>query len=119
MGAHRHGEAGGAGGTVEVSYPVRNTDRAVGTRLSGEISEAWGDAGLAPGSIRIRLSGTSGQSLGAFLAPGVDIRLEGTANDYVGKGMGGGRIVVVPRRVGTTVPHGRGNAVLYGGGQMP
>ncbi len=102
------------GEPVEMAYPVRNTDRAVGTRLSGEIAEVAGGHGLPDGLVTIRLAGTAGQSLGAFLAPGVDIRLDGTANDYVGKGMGGGSIAVVPRVTGPGAPHGAGNAVLYG-----
>jgi glutamate synthase domain-containing protein 3 len=99
---------------VVLSFPVRNTDRCVGTRLSGEIAATHGAAGLPEGTITIRLSGTAGQSLGAFLAPGVAIRLDGTANDYVGKGMGGGEVVVVPSVTGPGIPHGAGNAVLYG-----
>ncbi len=102
------------GEPVELAYPVRNTDRAIGTRLSGEIAEVAGGPGLPDGLVKIRLAGTAGQSLGAFLTPGVNLRLDGTANDYVGKGMGGGRIAVVPRVDGPGTPHGAGNAVLYG-----
>ncbi len=102
------------GEPVEMAFPVRNTDRAVGTRLSGEIAEVAGGHGLPDGLVQIRLAGTAGQSLGAFLAPGVHIRLDGTANDYVGKGMGGGRIAVIPKVDGDAPPHGAGNAVLYG-----
>ncbi len=102
------------GEPVEVAFPVRNTDRAVGTRLSGVIAEATGGAGLAEGLITVRLAGTAGQSFGAFLSPGVSIRLDGAANDYVGKGMGGGTVAIVPQVSGPTVPQGAGNAVLYG-----
>jgi glutamate synthase domain-containing protein 3 len=103
-----------SGGLVETSYPVTNADRAVGTRLSGSVMKRHPD-GLPEGTIRVRLAGAVGQSLGAFLAPGIEIRLDGVANDYVGKGLGGGTIIVVPRHAeGDAVPHGAGNAVLYG-----
>ena len=105
---------------VERSFPVSNTDRAVGTRLSGAIAERRLADETAGGTVDIRLSGTAGQSLGAFLVDGVSIRLDGTANDYVGKGMGGGSIAIVPKVSGEGLPHGAGNAVLYGatGGNM-
>jgi len=105
---------------VEIAYPVTNRDRTVGTRLSGEVIARYPD-GLPDGTIRVRLAGTSGQSLGAFLAPGINIRLDGTANDYVGKGQGGGTIAVVPKLREPVGPaHGAGNAVLYGatGGKL-
>jgi glutamate synthase (ferredoxin) len=109
--------AGGEG--VELHYPIQNTDRTVGARLAGEIAARYGDSGLPDGTVRIRLSGTAGQSLGAWLCPGVTITLEGVANDYVAKGMAGGTIVVAPRRA-HGVPHAAGNAVLYGatGGRL-
>ena len=99
---------------VELSFPVSNEDRMVGAGLAGAIATRYGDAGLPDGTVTVRLSGTAGQSLGAWLPRGVDLRLSGTANDYVGKGMGGGRIIVRPRRSGDHVPHAGGNAVLYG-----
>ncbi|NNJ46686.1 MAG: glutamate synthase subunit alpha, partial [Acidimicrobiia bacterium] len=105
---------------VEIAYPVTNRDRTVGTRLSGEVIARHPD-GLPEGTIRIRLAGTSGQSLGAFLAPGISMRLDGTANDYVGKGLGGGTITIVPKLREPVGPaHGGGNAVLYGatGGKL-
>ncbi len=105
---------------VELSYPVTNRDRAVGTRLAGLVTERHPE-GLPDGSIQVRLAGTAGQSLGAFLTAGIDLRLDGTANDYVGKGMGGGRIVIAPRvSAPGRIPHGGGNAVLYGatGGRL-
>ena len=80
--------------------------------MAGAIATRYGDAGLPDGTVTVRLSGTAGQSLGAWLPEGVDLRLSGTANDYVGKGMGGGRIVVRPRRHGDHVPHAGGNAEL-------
>jgi glutamate synthase domain-containing protein 2/glutamate synthase domain-containing protein 1/glutamate synthase domain-containing protein 3 len=107
-------EAIANGEPIELAYPIRNVDRAVGARLSGEITERHGEAGLAPGSIVVKLSGTAGQSFGAWLCRGVDLHLEGTANDYLGKGLGGGSISVSPRRPEGSVPHAAGNAVLYG-----
>ncbi len=107
-------EAVVTGTPIELAYPIRNLDRAVGARLSGAITEHHGAAGLPPGSIVVKLSGTAGQSFGAWLCNGVDLRLEGTANDYVGKGMGGGLISVCPRRPERSLPHAAGNAVLYG-----
>jgi glutamate synthase (ferredoxin) len=101
------------GERLDLAFPVRNTDRAVGTRLSGEIAEFVAD-GLPEETIKVRLSGTAGQSLGAFLSAGVSLRLSGTANDYVGKGMGGGLIAITPGLDGDGVPHGAGNACLYG-----
>ncbi|HJQ75870.1 MAG TPA: glutamate synthase large subunit [Acidimicrobiia bacterium] len=106
-------------GRVELNYPIQNTDRSVGARLSGEIAALWGDEGLPEDTIRIRLNGTAGQSLGAWLINGVSIDLGGTANDYVAKGMAGGVISVAPSR-GKGIPHAAGNAVLYGatGGRL-
>ncbi|HEX7340823.1 MAG TPA: glutamate synthase large subunit [Rhodanobacteraceae bacterium] len=108
------------GGTL--SYVIGNTDRAVGARLSGEVARHWGDAGMADARIDIRLTGTAGQSLGAFNAGGVHLHVEGQANDYVGKGMAGGRIVLVPPADagfgGAAVI--MGNTCLYGatGGEL-
>ncbi|HEX9856505.1 MAG TPA: glutamate synthase large subunit [Acidimicrobiia bacterium] len=103
------------GASLELAYPVRNTDRAVGTRLSGEIAEVHGDDGLPDGTINVRLSGTAGQSFGAFLSTGVALRLVGIANDYVGKGMGGGLISIRPEAGEPgAAAHGAGNACLYG-----
>ncbi|MEE8458003.1 MAG: glutamate synthase large subunit, partial [Acidimicrobiia bacterium] len=101
-------------GPLSVAFPIENTDRSVGTRLSGEIAEINGDEGLEDGQLHIRLSGTAGQSLGAFLVRGIDIDLDGVGNDYVGKGLGGGSIAIRPFTESTTVPHGAGNACLYG-----
>ncbi len=103
---------------VSLSYPVRNTNRSVGTRLSGEIAHRYGEEGLPAGSVRLDLKGTVGQSLGAFLSPGVHIHLTGEANDYAGKGMSGGEIMIRPPRGHRFVARDNiiaGNTLLYGG----
>jgi glutamate synthase domain-containing protein 3 len=102
---------------VEISLPVRNVHRTVGTMLSGEIARTYGAAGLPDDTIRIHLTGSAGQSLGAFLANGVTLTLEGEANDYVGKGLSGGRLIVYPPRASAFAPEENilvGNVVLYG-----
>jgi len=102
---------------IEVNLPVRNVHRSVGTMLSGEIARRYGSAGLPDDTIRIQLTGSAGQSLGAFLAKGVTLTLEGEANDYVGKGLSGGRIVVYPPRASGFAPEENiliGNVALYG-----
>jgi glutamate synthase (NADPH/NADH) large chain len=78
-------------------FQIANTDRAVGTLLSWEVSRRYGASGLPDGTIRYRFRGSAGQSFGAFLAPGLDFRLYGEANDYCGKGLSGGRVVVTAR----------------------
>ena len=77
-----------------VSATIRNSDRTVGTELSGIVSDKFGAAGLPEDTIRIELKGVAGQSFGAFLAPGVTLELEGEANDFTGKGLSGGKIVI-------------------------
>jgi glutamate synthase domain-containing protein 2/glutamate synthase domain-containing protein 1/glutamate synthase domain-containing protein 3 len=102
---------------VEIDLPVRNVHRTVGTMLSGEIARKYGSTGLPDDTIRIQLTGSAGQSLGAFLANGVTLTLEGEANDYVGKGLSGGRIVVYPPRASGFAPEENiliGNVALYG-----
>ena len=102
---------------IEVNLPVRNIHRSVGSMLSGEIARRYGSAGLPDDTVRIQLTGSAGQSLGAFLAKGVTLTLEGEANDYVGKGLSGGRIVVYPPRASGFAPEENiliGNVVLYG-----
>ncbi len=102
---------------ARIEMPVRNVDRAVGTMLSSEIVRRFGARGLAEDTVQIVLRGAAGQSLGAFLAPGVSIRLEGAANDYLGKGLSGGRIVVVPPAGVSFDPSANviaGNVALYG-----
>jgi glutamate synthase (NADPH) large chain len=103
--------------SVEINLPVRNIHRSVGTILSGEIARRYGSVGLPDGTIRIHLSGSAGQSLGAFLAKGVTLRLEGDANDYVGKGLSGGRIIVYAPPGSTFAAEENiiiGNVALYG-----
>jgi glutamate synthase domain-containing protein 2/glutamate synthase domain-containing protein 1/glutamate synthase domain-containing protein 3 len=103
---------------LALSYRIKNTNRAVGTKLSGEIAYLWGEQGLPDGTIELNLRGSAGQSLGAFLSPGVKLTLVGEANDYVGKGMGGGEIIVRPPATRTYVAHENsivGNTCLYGG----
>jgi len=104
-------------------YKVRNTSRCIGTHLSGEIAFARGSNRLPPGAIDVTLTGSAGQSLGTFLVPGVRLRLIGEANDYVGKGMNGGGIIVRPKSSETFVWHENiimGNTCLYGatGGRL-
>jgi glutamate synthase domain-containing protein 3 len=102
---------------VEIELPVRNIHRSVGTMLSGEIARRYGSSGLPDDTIRIHLDGSAGQSLGAFLAKGVTLTLEGEANDYVGKGLSGGRLVVYPLRRSSFAPEKNiliGNVALYG-----
>jgi glutamate synthase domain-containing protein 2/glutamate synthase domain-containing protein 3 len=103
--------------SVEINLPVRNVHRSVGTMLSGEVARRYGSAGLPDDTVRIHLSGSAGQSFGAFLAKGVTLTLDGEANDYVGKGLSGGRLVVYPPRGSAFAPEENiiiGNVALYG-----
>ena len=84
------------GREVNLEYAIKNTDRAVGTMLSGEIARKYGEKGLPDGTINIKFKGAAGQSFGAFLTRGVNLKLEGEANDYFGKGLSGGRISILP-----------------------
>jgi glutamate synthase (NADPH/NADH) large chain len=102
---------------VEIVKKIRNTDRTTGAMLSGEITRLYGSAGLPDGTIRCRFNGSAGQSFGAFLAAGVELLLEGDSNDYLGKGLSGGRIIVVPPPGSLFEPDKNiiiGNTVLYG-----
>ena len=102
---------------VEQKLEIRNTHRTVGAMLSGEIARRYGSHGLPEDTIRFHFSGSAGQSFGAFLAKGVTLTLEGDANDYVGKGLSGGKLVVYPPRTSTFLPEENmlvGNVVLYG-----
>jgi glutamate synthase (NADPH/NADH) large chain len=111
-------EAIDSGRHVRLELPIRNTDRSTGAMLSGEIARRHGHAGLRDETIHIKLKGTAGQSFGAFLAKGVTLELEGDANDYVGKGLSGGRVVVYPPREAVKLKPEEsivvGNTVLYG-----
>jgi glutamate synthase domain-containing protein 2/glutamate synthase domain-containing protein 1/glutamate synthase domain-containing protein 3 len=107
---------------VDIDLPIRNSNRTVGAMLSGQIARKYGEDGLPPGTINIRLTGSAGQSFGAFLSEGIDITLYGDTNDYLGKGMGGGQIVICPHPESSFVPEDNiitGNVALYGatGGQ--
>jgi len=86
------------GGSVSIDLPIHNTERAVGTMLGHQVTLRHGENGLPPGSIEVTLKGAAGQSFGAFLPSGITLRLEGESNDYVGKGLSGGQIIVRPDR---------------------
>ena len=105
------------GERMQLTYNVRNTHRAVGTRLSAEVTARFGMTGLADDHVQVRLRGTAGQSLGAFLCQGITLEVFGDANDYVGKGLSGGRIIVRPTVSSPLVSQHNsivGNTVLYG-----
>ena len=102
---------------VEINLPISNANRTVGAMLSGRIAKAYGEDGLPPDTVRINFTGSAGQSFGAFLAPGVSLHLDGDTNDYMGKGMSGGLIVVKPHPDSTFVPEENiivGNVAMYG-----
>ena len=108
---------------VVISSPIRNVNRTVGTLLGHEITKKWHDDGLPDGTITINFTGSAGQSLGAFVPKGVDIRLSGDANDYVGKGLSGGRIIIRPDESARFVAEDQviaGNVIGYGatGGEI-
>ena len=105
------------GSQVDFKLPIRNVDRTVGAMLSGEIARKYGSKGLPAETIHFTFTGSAGQSFGAFLSPGVTLELEGDTNDYAGKGLSGGKIVVYPPRKSTFPPEKNiliGNVVLYG-----
>lgn len=104
---------------VKIVRDICNLNRSFGARISGEIAQYYGDAGLKNNTIKINLKGIAGQALGAFLINGVSIRLEGVANDYIGKGMHGGKIVIRSQNQGEAFSAG-GNTCLYGatGGKL-
>jgi glutamate synthase (NADPH/NADH) large chain len=108
---------------VSISLPIRNVNRTVGTMLGYEITKKWGGDGLPDGTITINFTGSAGQSFGAFVPSGVDMRLEGDSNDYLGKGLSGGRIVLHPHRDSPFVAEDNviaGNVIGYGatGGEI-
>lgn len=102
---------------MHLDLPIRNVNRTVGTLLGSEVTRRYGADGLAEDTITVSLTGSAGQSLGAFLPPGVTLSLTGDANDYVGKGLCGGKIVVKPHPDATFVAEDQviaGNTILYG-----
>jgi glutamate synthase (ferredoxin) len=103
---------------VSATLPIQNGNRAVGTMLGSELTKKWGAEGLPDDTIKLRFLGSAGQSFGAFIPRGMTLLLEGDANDYVGKGISGGKIVVVPPAGTTFVPEENviiGNVAFYGG----
>ncbi len=105
------------GESVDIELPIVNTDRTVGTILSNELAKAHGVELLPEDTVKIKFTGSAGQSLGAFLAQGVSIELEGDANDYVGKGLSGGKLTIYPPKVSTFKSEENilvGNVCLYG-----
>jgi glutamate synthase (NADPH/NADH) large chain/glutamate synthase (ferredoxin) len=102
---------------IRLSYQIRNIDRTVGATLAGEIALRFGDRGLPDGSVEVHFKGSAGQSFGAFLTPGIRFILVGEANDYVGKGLGGGELIIVPPPEVRYRSHENaimGNTCLYG-----
>ncbi len=102
---------------VELDVPIRNVNRTVGTILGYELTKRHGGAGLPDDTIKIRFQGSAGQSFGAFIPRGITLSLEGDANDYIGKGLSGGKIMVFPSRKATFVAEENiiiGNVALYG-----
>jgi len=102
---------------VEFDLPIRNIHRTVGAMLSGEIARKYGSGGLPDNTIQVYFTGSAGQSFGAFLARGVTLMLEGDANDYTGKGLSGGKLIIHPPRKSKCVPEENtvvGNVILYG-----
>ena len=105
------------GSKVTGSFKIKNTDRATGAMLSGEIARVYGDEGLPEDTITLKFTGSAGQSFGAFAAKGLKMVLEGDANDYLGKGLSGGKIVLIPPGKASFNPHENtiaGNTLLYG-----
>ena len=105
------------GKKVHIESPIKNTNRVVGTMLSNEVSKVWEDKGLPEDTINIKLEGSAGQSFGAWLVKGITIKLEGDANDYVGKGLSGGKLIIHPPRKSIFKANENmiiGNVALYG-----
>lgn len=105
------------GTPVEFHLPIRNVHRTVGAMLSGEVARRYGSPGLPDDTIKVSFNGSAGQSFGAFLAKGITLTLEGDANDYVGKGLSGGKLVVYPPKNLAGAPEENviiGNVILYG-----
>ncbi|MFZ9697352.1 MAG: glutamate synthase large subunit [Ilumatobacteraceae bacterium] len=111
------------GKSVDVQLRINNVNRTVGTMLGSEVTKKWGGAGLPDGTIKIHFTGSAGQSFGAFVPKGIEMRLEGDANDYVGKGLSGGRLILHPDRNANFVAEENviaGNVIAYGatGGEI-
>ncbi|HEX3033180.1 MAG TPA: glutamate synthase-related protein, partial [Bacillota bacterium] len=105
------------GEKVEASLPIHNTDRVVATQLGSEVSRRYGAKGLPEDTINLKFTGSAGQSFGAFIPRGITLKLEGDANDYLGKGLSGGRIAVYPPAQASFAPEENiliGNVALYG-----
>ena len=105
------------GEPVRAQVPIRNVNRTVGTMLGSELTRRYGAAGLPPDTIDITLTGSAGQSFGAFVPRGITLRLEGDANDYLGKGLSGGTLIVRPDAAATFLPREHiiaGNVIAYG-----
>src|SRR5438094_10030879 len=105
------------GGKVRADLPIRNVDRVVGTITGSELTRKWGPNGLPEDTIHIKFTGSAGQSLGAFMPRGMTLELEGDANDYLGKGLSGGKIILYPAKGSTFVPEENiitGNVAFYG-----
>jgi glutamate synthase (ferredoxin) len=102
---------------VSIARPIRNVNRTVGTMLGSTLTRRWGAAGLPDDTIRIHLTGSAGQSFGAFVPRGITLTLVGDSNDYLGKGLSGGKLIVRPPRASTFAPEDNiiiGNVGLYG-----
>jgi glutamate synthase (ferredoxin) len=102
---------------VALRLPIRNVNRTVGTILGSELTRRHGGAGLADDTIKLHFTGSAGQSFGAFVPKGITLSLEGDSNDYVGKGLSGGKIIVYPPETATFIPEDNiliGNVALYG-----
>ncbi len=105
------------GEPVRIEIPIRNVNRTVGTILGSEVTRRYANTGLPDDTIDIHFTGSAGQSFGAFVPSGVTLRVEGDTNDYVGKGLSGGKLIVYPSKVATFVPEDNiviGNVALYG-----
>jgi glutamate synthase (NADPH/NADH) large chain len=105
------------GSRVNIEMPIVNVNRTVGTMLSHQVAKVWGERALPYDTIHIKFTGSAGQSFGAFLAKGITLELEGDSNDYVGKGLSGGRLIIYPPRESTFAAEDNvliGNVVLYG-----
>jgi len=105
------------GTPVSLTFPIRNVDRTVGTILGSELTRKYGAAGLPDDTIQIKFKGSAGQSFGAFVPRGITLTLEGDANDYIGKGLSGGKIVAFPPKTARFVAEENvlvGNVALYG-----